>query len=354
MNILELTNEQRRQLIDVRQTFEVWRSAQQQFRSSYKGTLRWKKSKGRDYLYRTVYRGDAEISRSLGPRSPYTEKLKDDYVTARTRLRQRVRSVETRLKGMARVNRALRLNRVPTTEARILSVLDRDGLLGKQIFVVGTNALFAYEMMTGVLLASELLATGDIDLLWDHRPRLSLVVTEVETKGILGILREVDSSFQPAGPRSFRAENDQGYLVDLIRPQDADLRMCQPEKIGRNEEELYAVGIDGLQWLVNAPKVEETVIGSDGMPILMSCIDPRAYALHKLWVSRRSDRAPTQRPRDAEQAVTVAALVMAYLQKPLDGPDLSALPKALRQLAPELKKMAKTRLKDMPVVQDGE
>ena len=120
MNILELTNEQRRQLIDVRQTFEVWRSAQQQFRSSYKGTLRWKKSKGRDYLYRTVYRGDAEISRSLGPRSPYTEKLKDDYVTARTRLRQRVRSVETRLKGMARVNRALRLNRVPTTEARNL------------------------------------------------------------------------------------------------------------------------------------------------------------------------------------------------------------------------------------------
>lgn len=124
--------------------------------------------------------------------------------------------------------------------------------------------------------------------------------------------------------------------------------MDAPEKIGQNEEELYAVGIEGLQWLVNAPKVEETVIGSDGMPLLISCIDPRAFALHKLWVSRRADRSPAQRPRDAAQAVTVAALVLAYLKLPFESRDLSALPKALRQLAPELKKMARAWLKENP------
>ena len=107
-----------------------------------------------------------------------------------------------------------------------------------------------------------------------------------------GILLQVDSSFEPTGPRSFRAGNDQGYLVDLIRPQETDLhRRNAPEKIGQSEEELYAVGIDGPQWLVNAPKIEETVIGSDDMPLLMSCIDPRAFALHKLWLSRRADRS---------------------------------------------------------------
>jgi hypothetical protein len=354
MTIAELTNEQRRQLIDVRQVFEVWRAAEQQFRNSYKGTLRWKKSKGHDYLYRTVYRGDAEIARSLGPRSPRTEKLKEDYVAARARLRQRMRKTETRLKSMARINRALRLNRVPATEARILSALDREGLLGRQIFVVGTNALYAYETMTGAVLPGELLATRDMDLLWDHRPRLSLVITEVETAGVLGILRQVDSSFQPAGPRSFRAGNDQGYLVDLIRPHERDLRVKTPEKIGQSEEELYAVGIDGLEWLVNAPKVEETVIGSDGMPLLMSCIDPRAFALHKLWLSRRADRSPAQRPRDAAQAVTVAALVLAYLRLSFESRDLSALPKALRGFAPELKTKAKAWLKDNPATQNDE
>ncbi len=354
MSAIELTNEQRRQLIDVKQVFEVWRAAHQQFRNSYKGTLRWKKSKGHEYLYRTVYRGENEISRSLGPRSPATEKLKDDYVNARARLRQRMRKTETRLQGMARINRALRINRVPATEARILSALDSEGLLGKQIFVVGTNALFAYECMTGVVLAGELLATKDMDLLWDHRPRLSLVVTEVESSGVLGILRQVDSSFEPAGLQSFRAQNDQGYLVDLIRPQETDLRVNAPEKIGQSEEELYAVGIDGLQWLVNAPKVEETVIASDGMPLLMSCIDPRAFALHKLWLSRRADRSPAQRPRDAAQAGTVAALVLAYLNLSFESRDLSALPKALRQLAPELKKMAKAWLDDNAPHQNDE
>ena len=352
MELAELTNEQRRQLIDVKQAFDVWRTAQRQFANSYKGTLRWRKSKGNKYLYRTVYRGPLEISKSLGRRSPETEKIKEDYTNARARLRQRLSKVQRRLKGMAPVNRALRLNRVPAIETRILSALDREGLLGKQIFVVGTNALFAYELMAGVLFSSALLATKDMDLLWDHRPRLSLVVTDVERQGVIGILREIDNSFKPAAQGSFRAENDQGYLVDLIRPIEPDIRKEGPQKIGQTEEELYAVGIHGLQWLVNAPKVEETVIGSDGMPIAMSCIDPRAFALHKLWVSRRKDRAAAQRPRDNAQAAAVAALVLTYLGLPFDSRELSALPKELRELAPELKKMAKAWLKENPITQD--
>ena len=77
MKVTELTNEQRRQLIDVKQAFQIWRDAHRQIANSYKGTVRWKKSKGQDYLYRTVYRGEAEIAKSLGPRSPRTEKLKE-------------------------------------------------------------------------------------------------------------------------------------------------------------------------------------------------------------------------------------------------------------------------------------
>jgi hypothetical protein len=75
MKIAELTNEQRRQLINVKQAFQVWRAAQRQFTNSYKGTVSWRKSKGHEYLYRTVYRGEHEISKSLGPRSPRTEKV---------------------------------------------------------------------------------------------------------------------------------------------------------------------------------------------------------------------------------------------------------------------------------------
>ena len=191
-----------------------------------------------------------------------------------------------------------------------------------------------------------MLATQDMDLLWDGRPRLSLVVTEAEARGVLGILRSVDSSFKPVSPRSFRAGNDDGYLVDLIRPNEPDLRRPALEKIGRDGEDLYAVGIEGLQWLVSAPKIEETVIGSDGMPLSMCCIDPRAFALHKLWVSKRSDRNPAQRPRDEEQAIAVAALASSHLNLSFESKGLSALPKELRQFGSDLKKKARAWLKE--------
>jgi hypothetical protein len=61
---------------------------------------------------------------------------------------------------MARVNKALRINRAPKIAARILLEMDDAGLLGTALHVVGTNSLFAYEMRAGVLLSSDMLSTG--------------------------------------------------------------------------------------------------------------------------------------------------------------------------------------------------
>lgn len=77
------------------------------------------------------------------------------------------------------------LGRVPTTAARILRDLDERDLLGHQLFVVGTNALFAYEARAGVRFAAELIATGDVDLPFDYRRRLSLVGRQVKDIGLL-------------------------------------------------------------------------------------------------------------------------------------------------------------------------
>jgi hypothetical protein len=65
-------------------------------------------------------------------------------------------------------------------------------------------------------------------------------------------------------------------------------------------------------------------------------IDPRAFALHKAWISRRDDRLPLNAKRDREQAVAAANIATRYLKKSFDSPDLSALPNALRELAPTL------------------
>ena len=111
MRFTELSDEQRRQAIDSKQAFEPWRDADREFRHSYRGSMRWRRINGAEYLYRIQGR----VETSLGRRSPETERIKGEYVDQRTRLRQRRNNLENRLKSMDKVNRAHGLGRMPTT-----------------------------------------------------------------------------------------------------------------------------------------------------------------------------------------------------------------------------------------------
>lgn len=330
MQWTEVSHEQQRQLIDTAQTFMTWRAALQEQAHSYASVLRWKNIKGQAYLYRVTSKDLHTVAKSLGRRSAATEQMFEAHQQGRSRVKARIKKSATVLDQMARVNKAMRLQRVPPMETKLLRSLDKEGLLGTSLVIVGTNALYAYEMRAGVHIASSILATKDLDLLWDERRRISLAITSaVPLRGILGVLKDVDGSFRPTSPRSFRAANDDGFLVDLIYPFEPDIRKKRPQKIGSSEDELYAVGIHGLDWLVNSPKFDETVIGFDGWPLRLPCIDPRAFALHKRWLSTRADRDPQKRPRDAAQASCIAALC-GRMNLPFDPAQLKALPAELR------------------------
>jgi hypothetical protein len=147
----------------------------------------------------------------------------------------------------------------------------------------------------------------------------------------------VDRSFSPVRPRAFRASNNDGYLVDLIRPEAKDVfRDRRPAALTDLPDDLEGAAIFGLDWMVNSPKLEAVAIDERGYPLRMVVIDPRAFALHKLWVSNREDRDPLKVQRDREQAKAAAAIAKQYLRRPFDGPELSALPKSLRDLTPQL------------------
>lgn len=332
MDFAELNDEQRRQAIDARQAFEPWRDAEREFRHSFRGSMRWKRVKGTEYLYRI----HGQVERSLGRRSPETERIKDDYVDQRARLRQRRARLEQRLKSMDRINRAYRLGRMPVTAARVLRKLDEAGLLGTQLFVVGTHSLYAYEARAGIQFGGGLTATTDVDLLWDARRTLSLAYgDEIRSDGVFGLLRRVDRTFK-AKPGSYRAINDEGYYVDLIRPLAKDEGGTKIRRLGADQSDLEAAAILGLQWLMNAPKFEEIVIGADGRPLMVSCIDPRAFALHKYWVSKQPSREPQKRQRDAAQARAVASVAADYLGLEFNAKDLTALPLELVKSAKNL------------------
>ena len=58
--------------------------------------------------------------------------------------------------------------------------------------------------------------------------------------------------------------------------------------------------------------------------------DPRAFALHRLWWSRREDRDEGKRARDLDQALVVASLVLRHLpQYDLSSSELDMFPQDL-------------------------
>jgi hypothetical protein len=324
-----LSANQIRQLVDCEQVYSAFRAAQREYRQRFTGAMAWKGVKGRQYLYRKK----ADVWRSLGARSPETERSYEQFRAGRAALKARRKSLDEEIRAMAPVNKAMRLGRVPWTAARILRRLEREGLLGQGVRVAGTHALYAYERMGGVHFRLEAVATRDIDLLQDSRSGLSFVTSDLREAGLIGLLQAIDPSFQLTEAGSFRAANDKGFMVDLITP---TLRNRATQATPRSDVpgDLAAVEIEGLTWLENSPSVEQVVLDDRGYPLTIVAADPRAFALHKSWLSLRADRDPAKRRRDAAQARAVTAMLVAFLPHlRFDDSCLNAFPDDVRALA---------------------
>ena len=101
-------------------------------------------------------------------------------------------------------------------------------------------------------------------------------------------------------------------MDDLIKAEPKKLMIKERRQMG-GPGDLEAVEIKNLQWLLSSPKFSQVVIGSDGYPSAMTVSDPRAFALHKFWLSEQPDREPVKKKRDRDQGLAVAQLVIQHL-----------------------------------------
>ena len=328
----EMDGNQRRIFVDASQLHEAFVEASARIRS-YRGGMQWKRAKGREYLFR--FNDRRGYGKSLGPRSPETDRTYKEFYSNKERHAADIRRLKERLKEQARFCKAARVARVPKVVGGILRLLEQRKLLGNNLQVIGTNAMYAYEAAAGVLFETGLMATQDVDLLWDVRSRLQLnMVGRVGTESLLSILQEADSSFELIRKRSFRAVNRDGYMVDLLKPEPRPPHLLERREMRPDGGDLVAAEIRNLQWLLAAPKFAHHVIGEDGYPALMAAPDPRAFALHKLWVSRQADREAIKRSRDVEQAHAVCMLVLQHLPHLTFRPsEMRMFPKAVVQAA---------------------
>lgn len=324
----ELDAGQARQLIDVQQVFSVWSQADHDRARRYAGSMHWKTIDGRQYLYRKL---DSRRVRSLGPRNSSTEIAMLQFQEGLATTLETLNATAIRLDEMAQVNKALRLNRVPGIVGRILRGLEKAELLGRQISVVGTHALFAYEVLAGIHFNSDLLATGDVDFLYDARRKLKLRAPELKKAGLLGILKRVDRSFSASARGSFRAQNKHGFLVDLIAPSPRNQLFSVEQRLGEDGD-LVAAEIRSLVWLQSVPSVSALTIDERGYPARITAPHPLAFAAYKRWLSQAPGREPLKRGRDKAQGDAVF-LVLPRLIASVPELNEGQLPGPLRPFA---------------------
>ena len=331
-----------RERVNQTQVWEAWIDSEDERRHSYLGSMNWEARSGKSYLYRRI----GKSGKSLGPRSSETEATLKAFSENKQQLERRQARLADQLNTQAAILRGLRHTRLPETAARVLREMRIHGR-NHGARVVGTNALYAYEALAGVRFEEGMTATGDIDILLDDRNRMRLVADTKEALGITRLIQEkVDKTFRPHGPNGYRLTNDSGYMVEFIRPLPRPFNRSMPGAEPLEPNDVTAVPLDGLQWLVNAPEIDTIVIDARGFPAPLSCPDPRHFAAHKLWVATLPDRDAGKAMRDRLQAAAIVDLVQQKLpQFPLDDAFLQTLPKAIGTL---LVKQIATSPKAMP------
>jgi hypothetical protein len=311
---IPINNDAARQYIDARQAFLALRDVQRDARQ-VRGGMYWH---GRsDSLTRTSTYG---AEKSLGVRSPVTEKIYADFMARKAELTQRVDDLKIQVRRHERVNKALYVGRVDPTVVALLTRLE-GAELAEYFHVVGTHALYAYETVAGVRFDANVTATRDIDLLWDVRKRMSFW-TQMERmdSSFLALLKKVDSSFRVRQSQRYTAVNAEGFEVDILRrmregddphPIKISERTKGEQAVDQASalEDLSVVQAARADVFLNTPSFEAVIVDRNGRMAMMRTIQPTVFVEFKHWMSGLPDREPIKRQRDAAQAKAVQALL---------------------------------------------
>lgn len=273
---------------------------------AYAGGMYWKRQGDAEYLVKTHKNNQQS---SLGRRSSETEKIHADFTARKQSLTQRLSSLREAFEQTQRMNKALKVGRVPSVVVSILRTLEEAGL-SKHFTVVGTHALYAYEMAAGVRIVQDALATQDVDLLWDARKRVRFM-SDLHRLDVsmLSVLQRADSTFIRKEGQNETAINHKGFEIDFLRRQ-AEPGDPHPFRFSNDEGDLWRVQAINASVLTNAPRFQQWVVASTGQMALMETINPKTFVAFKRWMAAKAPYRPeVKRRRDENQASIVEALL---------------------------------------------
>jgi hypothetical protein len=305
MDYIALPDNAARQLIDSTTVFDEFRRVLAQART-YAGGMYWKRQGDYEYLVKTQPDGR---QRRIGARSDETQKAYDEFTNRKRLLEERLRSLRGALKDAERLNKALKVGRLPSPVLAVLQAIEEAGL-GEHFIVVGTHALYAYETAAGVRIVQAALATQDVDLLRDARRRVRFITDLGKLEAsMLQVLQRADPSFQRKEGQLETAINAKGFEVDFLRrqPEGDD---PHPFRFSDDEDDIWPVQAVRASVLTTARRFDHVVVSATGRMALMRTISPQAFVEFKRWMAKAAKhREEVKRRRDLRQAEIVEGLL---------------------------------------------
>lgn len=317
------SNDSQRISANLEQAYDAWLDAKREIESMPIG-MKWSARGDKDYLIKksTSFSNDE----SLGARSPETESIFNEHHEKKDSLKERIQSFDAVVSERSSLYRRLRLPSIPDRQAEILRRLDIEGLLGKDLMVVGTNAFHAYELFCGAKFPTGNEETEDFDLAWCRYTKASLLSTEKNAgKSLIGVLRRLDSTYKINPKKPYQAINKDLYEVELLAaPSTHPLPADQ-------EFEPMATFVE-QEWLLMGSPIQCVVATLRGRACPMFVPDPRWMAMHKLWLSEKPERKAVKKPKDKRQGEVLMDATMHFLKDshPLDLNFVMDLPEELR------------------------
>ena len=306
--LLELQSNQTRQYIDAETVFLELRRARIES-AEVRGSMFWRTQGHSDYLIRESAGG---AQKSLGPRSPETQDIYDRFQHRKGETSNRLAALTTSAHHQQRLNKALRVGRVPNIVVKTLNALEAAGLQD-HFLTIGTHALYAYESACGVRFIPDALATQDLDLLFDTRKRMSFVsrMRRMDSS-FIGALQKADSSFRVMPDQKQTAINDAGFEIDVIRRTAKDLDP-HPFRMSADENDLWAVQVDGAEKMLSAPRFSQVVVAETGHMAVMNTMNPVTFVAVKRMIAAAVSRDPKKRLKDVLQADLVEGLIKTHM-----------------------------------------
>lgn len=306
--LIELSESQTRQQLDASSVFTALLEARAEA-AVVRGSMIWREIDGRRYLIRTSTAG---AQKSLGPESSETQAIAARFFDRKEMAAERLKQLTEQVVVMQRMNRALRVGRVPNVVVDTLNTLEKAGI-GEHFLVVGTHALYAYESAAGVRIPDGAMATRDVDLFFDTRKGVKLFSSLGRLdSSMIALLQKVDKTFRVRHSSKYTAVNAAGFEVDIIRrvARDGD---PHPLRMSDDEDDLWAAQVPSGDNILGARPFEEVVVATSGAMARMRTIHPLDFARIKERLSKATDRDPLKARKDALQASVAREIVRDYL-----------------------------------------